>query len=234
MVHRHFSLPIAVFTTFAGQAIGESAELLAPDFNEELHTAANTGGSRVIGLQVTGNDPEAELAALLPSEHGTKNFCVRTRSSDALYDSENPYKAPDNAAEPVEVPHMEETDHESKLMGLTNDGYGVRVFLSLCDEIKSDTPNAIAAWRNGGLGQNITVYVNSLGADEMGAILRQEGQEGQEAAPVFCTPVQSDVTVAFDLRCDLALMNNEDGSIELIPFKGGKIQRSEKVIFKLP
>ena len=47
MGHRHFHLAIAVLTAFATQAIGESAQLMQPEFNEELRSAANTGGSRV-------------------------------------------------------------------------------------------------------------------------------------------------------------------------------------------
>lgn len=220
------------FTILAAPAISESAILVDSDFNEVLRSSANTGGTRVIGLQVIGNNEGAELQVYLPKDWQEREFCVRTRSSDALYDSENTYRRPNLAAQNIDVPHITQTDHRTKLASLGQDAYAVRVFLAACDRVDEQTENAIALWRDGNFRNQITLFVNSLGADRIAAILTQ----GLDTAEhIFCEPVVADVKVAFDLVCTLDLIvKDTSAEIELLPFKNGKMQRSETVLIALP
>lgn len=185
-----------------------------------------------MGVQVVGNNEGAELQVRLPKEWQDTEFCVRTRSSDALYDSENTYRRPNMADQNIDIPHIAQTDHRKKLGSLGQEAFGVRVFLKACENINDRTANAIALWRDGEFSDRITLFVNSLGADRIAAILTQGSTTAEH---IFCEPVVADVKVAFDLTCTLELIAKDTSAeIELLPFKNGKMQRSETVLVALP
>lgn len=230
-----------MLTSLASQTIAESA-VLEGIFNEDLHASANTGGARVMGLQVDGKNARAELKTVLPTAWDNKPFCVRTRSSDALYNSENTYRRPNETSQdiaglgtlqnPIDVPHIDHTEHQDSLMAIGDEGFAVRIFLSACADITDTTESTVALWRDGVLAQNITVLVNSLGAERLVAILTQGDTT---ADPVDCEPIAADVTVAFDRVCTLQLLKTSGfAKVELLPFKGGKLQRPELLPIRLP
>lgn len=241
MWHRTKILACLVLTSFAGPAITEIA-VLDGDFNEDLLASANTGGARVIGLQVDGVDVRAELKVMLPTSWKDKPFCVRTRSSDALYNSENTYRrqslssdsdgVPQASSEPIEIPHIGQTEHQDSLMAIVKDGFGVRIFLSACANVTDATQSTVALWRDGTFTQNITLFVNSFGAQRLVAILTQGAVV---ADPIDCTPIVADVKVAYDKTCNLKLLaTSGPAEVELLGFKDGKMQRPEFLLFRLP
>lgn len=232
MWHHSKAFLALVFTSLATSAISESAILVNDSFHEVLRSSANTGGTRVLGLQVVGKTEGAELQARLPAQWQDTEFCVRTRSSDALYDSENTYRRPNTTDQNIDVPHIAQTSHRKKLSSLEQDAFGVRIFLSACGSINDRTENAIALWRDGDFGNRVTLFVNSLGADRVAAIVTQGSVTAEH---VFCEPVAADIKVAFDLICTVELMTKaNDAEIELIPFKNNQMQRSETVVIPFP
>ncbi len=222
-----FGICVLLLPSFAGQATAEQAELLSDTFRENLRPAANTGGARVMGLQVIGADPAAELQAIVPQSWAGEAFCVRTSSSDGLYDSENTYRAPVDTSEPVVVPHVTETRFPDKLTQADPEGFGIRILRAPCEDVTDTTAGALALWRTSGPVEAFTLFVNSFDADRLVAF-----PEGGD--PVECTTISADITVAFDRVCavpELPAMGTM--TVRLIPVKDGRRGRPETLVIDL-
>ena len=222
------SVSVLLSPSFSGQATAEQAELLSEVFQENLRPAANTGGARVMGLQVIGSDAAAELHATVPGDWAGKEFCVRTSSSDGLYDSENTYRAPADTSQPVTVPHVMMTRFPDKLAQTEPEGFGIRILQAPCDEVTEETAAGLALWRASGRAESFTLLVNSFDADRLVAI-------PGTGAPVECTEISADITVAFDRIC-VVPRPPEKGrmKIRLIPVKDGRRGRPETLFVELP
>lgn len=213
--------------TFATQTSAESAELISEPFNETLRTAANTGGARLMGMQFVGSGAENNLSAVLPSDWGGKTFCVRTGSSDGLYDSENTYRAPSNTQDPVEIPHVERSEHSKRLGAFEGDDFGVHILLSDCETATRRTMRAVALWRATAPAGSFTIFVNSFDATRLVAF-------PSNGAPVECQPIASSISVAYDKACSISFSAAETMlEVELLPSKDGLAGRAEFVTIQL-
>lgn len=215
-------------TNVGGQSRAETAELLSEFFQETLRPAANTGGARVMGIQFVGADPEPELHAAVPESWAGEKFCVRTGSSDGLYDSENTYLAPVDTDNPVVVPHIAKSSHATKLKSLDPQGYGVRILGAPCTDVTDETPGALAMWRSDQMQEAFLLFVNSFDADRLVAF-------PSNGKPVECGTISADISVAFDRSCLIAFDAAEKAmSIRLVPVKNGQKGRAEFVTIELP
>ncbi len=210
------------------------ALLLSEQFNENLRSSANTGGARVVGLQVVGENHRAEMQALLPEDWAGRDFCVRTVSADGLYDSRNSYRAPVPTEDDlVEVPHLNRSTHAGELADFAPDSYGIYILGSACDAVDEDTEAALAVWRSGDpRKKTLALFVNSFDASRMVALPTQGGTQG---AQVECREIAANIAVAFDRRCDIGFtLGAGPLTVELLPVKNGRLGRPEFITIALP
>lgn len=208
-------------------ATAESARLADGAFNETYRSVANTGGARVMGLQMTGADVPDELRALLPQDWSGKPFCVRTSSSDGLYSSENTYIAPDQTIATVQIPHVTLSSHSDRFPQFNQQNFGIRILQNGCDTQNDEAETAIALWQSGRPVDSFDIYVNGFGAQRLVAVVRVDGAK---IDPIECEFIKADVRVAFDRICSVPISKDAATvSATLIPFKGGVRGRSEKL-----
>lgn len=209
------------------QATADTAELLADKFNETLRPAANTGGARVMGLQVIGADPVTDLQAIVPASWAGERFCVRTGTSDGLYNSENTYRAPADTSRPIAVPHVTQSSHANKLIAMAPDSFAIRIQRAACEDTGPDSPGALALWRGGDGQDSFALFVNSFDADRLVAF-------PSNGDPVECSAIAADISVAFDKVCNVPFaMDQGDITIRLIPVKDGLRGRTETITIDL-
>ena len=221
-------LIFAALPVFPLQATGETAELLSDTFRETLRATANTGGARVMGFQITGADPLTDLQALVPHSWAGEPFCVRTGTSDGLYDSENTYRAPNATSAAVVVPHVTRSNHAKALDALDPQGFGVRIQRNACDETSADSPGALALWRAAEAADRFSVFVNSFDADRLVALTAG-------GAAVECDVINADISVAFDRVCTIPFeMGQGLMTVRLVPFKDGLRGLTEFLTIELP
>lgn len=202
--------------------------LMADTFKETVRPAANTGGARVLGMQMVGTDPSMELQAIVPDSWAGEPFCVLTGTSDGLYDSENTYRAPLDTTTPITVPHVTRSRHADKLEALDPEGYGIRVLRGACEEVSDDTPGALALWRLAAPSGVFEMFVNSFDADRLVAF----PDDGQ---PVECDVIGADISVAFDRVCRLPYgVGQGPLLVRVVAIKDGRRGRTETVLLDLP
>ncbi len=201
-------------------------------FKESLRTEANTGGARVVGLQFLGGTAAADLFAMIPqsweSQDGDQaTICVRTNSSDGLYDSENTYIVPGDLSEPVTVPHIDKSLHTDRIIQLHPEALGIRITRNECGSEGSDNLNVLARWRDAAPGGNFAIFVNSFDADRLVAY--------PPVGPgVECEPIRAEISVAFDRRCELTLPANVSRfKVELQPVKNRRKGRIETIVIEV-
>jgi len=223
----------ALLSSAATAASAGTAELLVTDFQENVRNSANTGGARVVGVQLVGQRDDVELRALIPQSWQDRPFCVRTVSSDGLYDSVNPYRVSAAAGILVEVPHLALSKHAGQLMQYTPDAYAITVTDGACEGSTGSLQAALAVWRTEApVGQSFALLVNSFDADRMVALPSQGGTDG---AQVECETISADVSVAYDRRCEIPFSAGAGPvQVELLPVKGGRLGRSEFITIVLP
>ncbi|SMY08008.1 hypothetical protein LOM8899_02154 [Flavimaricola marinus] len=216
---------LSVLTSLPAPSTAEEARLVTEPFNESVRPEANTGGARVVGLQFLGGSAEADLHALIPARWAdAPHFCVRTNSSDGLYDSVNTYHMPQDLTAPVEVPHLRDSEHDGIITSLHPEGFGIRITRDDCDAVTDDTPNALGLWRDARPGDSFAIFVNSFDADRVVAY-------PQQGSGVECEPIGADISVAFDQRCVLPLpLDMTQFYVELQPIKNGRRGRIETIL----
>ena len=218
---------LSSLAVFPKIATAESARLAEGPFNETLRSVANTGGARVMGLQMTGADVPDELRALLPQDWSGRPFCVRTSSSDGLYSSENTYIAPDQTLTTVQIPHVTLSSHSDRFPEFDKQNFGIRILQNGCDTQNDQAETAIALWQSGRAVDSFEIYVNGFGAQRLVAVVRVDGAK---IDPIECDLIKADVRVAFDRICSVPISKEaRTVSTTLIPFKGGVRGRSEKL-----
>jgi hypothetical protein len=232
-----FGLILAVSPFYPLLATAETAQLLSDTFHETLRPTANTGGARVMGFQIVGADPLTDLQAFVPVGWAGKPFCVRTGTSDGLYDSENTYIAPDDTSTSdevpppvtrVEVPHVTRSDHVEALGALDPQGFGIRIQEGACETTTSDSIGALAVWRAEGDTDRFAVFVNSFDADRLVAL-----PAGGDV--VECDVISADISVAYDRICTIPFETGQGKMIvRLVPFKNGLRGLPEFLTIALP
>lgn len=228
MKHIAFWLFVSVLPSFPGQATADTAELLSGPFRETLRPTANTGGARVMGVQIYGADPLTDMQALVPKSWAGELFCVRTGTSDGLYDSENTYRAPRDTSVSVIVPHVDLSDHPGTLDALVPQAFGIRIQRDACDRTSPDSPGALALWRAADAGDAFAVLVNSFDADRLVAL-------PDKGDPVECAMLGVDVSVAFDRICTIPFAaDTGEMRVRLVPFKDGRRGLTETLTIQLP
>ncbi len=194
-------------------------------FVETLRSEANTGGARVVGVQMIGGSVAADLNAMIPESWGnTDEFCVQTNSSDGLYDSVNAYFVPKNLSEPVSVPHLRDTQYQKRIKLFHPEGLAVRITRNNCGSQTDNTENVVASWRDAEPGDKFAIFVNSFDADRL--VAYPPSGDGVE-----CRPIDADITVAFDKRCEMTLPAHANVfTVELQPIKNGRKGRVETIV----
>jgi hypothetical protein len=203
----------------------EEAQLAAESFIETLRSEANTGGARVVGVQMLGGSATANMYAMIPKTWANiEKFCVRTNSSDGLYDSVNTYIVPEDLSEPVDVRHFDTSQHQDRIRQFHAEGLGVRISQNACDSEAVGATNVVARWQDAEPTDKFAIFVNSFDADRL--IAYPPTGDGVE-----CRPISADITVAYDMRCELDLLGtSEPYVVELQPVKNGRRGRIETLV----
>lgn len=214
-----------VLTSLPVASTAEEAQLATETFVETLRTEANTGGARVVGVQMLGGSAAANMYALIPESWATtEKFCVQTNSSDGLYDSVNTYLVPKTLSEPVDVLHFNNSQHQDRIKQFHPEGLGVRISQNDCGADTDDTANVLARWRDAEPGDSFAIFVNSFDADRL--VAYPPTGDGVE-----CRPIGADISVAYDMRCELNLPGTAGPfAVELQPVKNGRRGRIETLV----
>ena len=221
-------LTCVVLTILVTPSTADEALFKHDRLDETLVPEANTGGARVMGLQIPGGSAYSDLQVLMPPGWSSGSlFCVRTGTSDGLYDSENTYTAPNDLSEPVDVPHMSLSRYADELSDVHPEGLGIRVLRAECSAVTNQTPSALALWRDAEPGDRFVMFVNSFDADRLVAF-------PPHGDAVECEPIAADISVAFDRRCEIPLpVDMKEFSVDLQPIKGGRRGRTETIVIEL-
>ena len=208
-----------------------SLPLANAQFNEIVHPAAKISGARLLGFyalqtadsaESADSQPEESFRAWIPADWSGGRICLRVMSADGLYESANPYLAPEEGWEGGDVRLGYPTQSPEEIARRSGEELAFSVTRGDCDAAE---PEAALAARPGATapGAEALLLLNAFRAEQ--TYVEVKGRP--EAPEVVCAPVGALVRMAYDTACRVPAEVFAEGRAELLvmPVKNGELGR---------
>ncbi|RUO61796.1 hypothetical protein [Pseudidiomarina insulisalsae] len=210
---------------YLSSAHAQQLDLSSSEFNEVYASNVPVSGRVLVGIQIVSAETSPNFEVQVPSSFQAKPICLRVRSRDGTYSSENQYQVvgqPNDGLYQVNYP----TKYISKLNDFSDNELALLAFPGMCTDDQLDT--LMLSFRGEQIvlddATEVVLFVNS-GRSAVFVQLKND----EHGKSVRCDRIEEGIRTGYDTLCRLnysdltkvngAVLLRRQGSRMLPPIK---------------